>query len=69
MTQSERRKFLIDTLLSEQSRYKDLVVPTGAAEQKQLLRSLMNVRGPGEISRDFWPYRMNTCGRKLQKKG
>ena len=53
MTQSERRKFLIDTLLSEQSRYKDLVVPTGAAEQKQLLRSLMNVRGPGEISRDF----------------
>ena len=53
MTQNEKRIFLIHELLDEQPRYKKLAIPLEAAAQKQLLRSLMNVRRPGEISRDF----------------
>lgn len=53
MTQSMRRAFLINRLLDEQPRYRDLQIPKGAAEQKRLLRSLLNVRMPGNISDDF----------------
>ena len=44
---------MIRELLDEQPRYKNLAIPLEAVEQKQLLRSLLNVRGPGEINRDF----------------
>lgn len=53
MTQDGRRVFLINRLLSEQSRYKDLQIPQDTAEQKRLLRSLFNIRMPGNISDDF----------------
>lgn len=53
MTQTERRSFLIDRLIAEQPRYRGLAVPESAAEQKRLLRSLMNVRMPGSIGADF----------------
>ena len=53
MTQDRRRVFLINRLLSEQARYKDLQIPQDTAEQKRLLRSLLNVRMPGKISDDF----------------
>lgn len=53
MTQNERRTFLIQKLLSEQSRYRDLQIPPSEAEQKTLLRSLMNIRPPLPIGEDF----------------
>lgn len=53
MNQTERRKFLIQRLLDEQSRYKGLAIPQDKAEQRQLLRSLFNIRMPGNISDDF----------------
>ena len=53
MTQNEKRIFLIRELLAEQPRYKNMVILSETAEQKQLLRSLMNVRMPGEIGDDF----------------
>lgn len=53
MTQDERRGFLIDRLIAEQPRYRGLSVPEDAAEQRRLLRSLMNVRMPGSIGEDF----------------
>lgn len=53
MTQSMRRTFLINRLLDEQPRYRELQIPQDAAEQKRLLRSLFNVRMPGKISDDF----------------
>lgn len=53
MNQSERRKFLIRELLQENARYRDMEIPAGEAEQKQLLRGLMNVRLPGRIGREF----------------
>lgn len=53
MTQAERQTFLIQKLLDEQQRYKDIEIPQDTAEQKRLLRSLLNVRSPKTISNDF----------------
>ena len=53
MTQTERRIFLIKTLLGERMSYKGIDVPQSKTEQRTLLRSLMNVRSPGKIDDDF----------------
>ena len=53
MTQEKRRIFLIKTLLDEQTRYRDISIPCGEAEQKTLLRSLMNIRPPLPVGEDF----------------
>ena len=53
MTQAERRLFLIRSLMEEKTEYRDLRVPKDTQGQRQLLRSLMNVRAPGEIGGEF----------------
>ena len=53
MDQSERRKYLIRELLKEDRRYRGIGIPEDVIGQKNLLRSLMNVRMPEPISRDF----------------
>lgn len=53
MTQKERREFLIRYLLSENPRYSHYDVPKEEGEQRAFLRSLMNVRMPGEIEDSF----------------
>ena len=53
MNRTERRRYLIGELLKENSEYRRIQVPAAAAEQKQLLRSLMNVRMPAPISEEF----------------
>ena len=53
MNQTERRMFLIQKLLDEQPRYKDMEIPQDKTEQKRLLRSLFNIRNPKKISDDF----------------
>ena len=42
MTQTERRRFLLSSLLAEAPEYRQLAVPDDAAGQK-LLRALLNV--------------------------
>ena len=47
MNQTQRRKALIQMLLSEQpGRYRGLTVPTGEDMQRRLLRALLNLREP-----------------------
>lgn len=46
MNQTERRLYLIKSLISEQQQYKDISIPQGEPEQKRLLRSLFNIRIP-----------------------
>ena len=53
MSQAEKRKFLIQKLMDEQPRFQKLQTPPEAAEQKTLLRSLMNIRPPHPIGEDF----------------
>ena len=53
MTQMAARIYLIQSLLNEQSSYTDIPIPTNQQEQKNLLRSLFNIRMPNPISNDF----------------
>ena len=53
MNQSEKRLFLIERLLKEQQRYSNMRIPTGADDQKMLLRSLMNIRMPEAMDEEF----------------
>ena len=53
MTQTERRRFLIQYLLKENPRYDGVEIPNSEAEQKRLLRSLVNVREAIPASGDF----------------
>ena len=53
MTQDEKRLFLIQELLAGQPQYGDMEIPRGATAQKNLLRSLMNVRRPSGASDRF----------------
>ena len=53
MTHEEKRIYLIKTLLDEQPRCRNIKIPTDERGQKDLLRSLMNVRMPAPISDDY----------------
>ena len=53
MEQAERRAYLIRRLVEEEPRYRGLAIPGDTAEQKSLLRALMNVRPPRPIGEDF----------------
>ena len=51
MTQNERRLYLIENLLAE--RGERIEIPTDEYSQKQLLRSLFNIRMPKPVTNDF----------------
>ena len=51
MTQLERRKYLINYLLSERNESAD--IPKDEYSQKRLLRSLFNIRMPKPVSEEF----------------
>ena len=53
MNQSEKRLFLIQSLLKENQEYRDMNVPAEPERQRQLLRGLMNIRAPKRIGADF----------------
>ena len=53
MTHEEKRIYLIKTLLAEQPRYGNIEIPTDGQGQKDLLRSLMNVRSPAPLSDEY----------------
>lgn len=53
MTQREKRIYLIRELLREQPQYADVKIPADEQEQKNMLRSLFNIRMPRPASRIF----------------
>ena len=53
MNQSEKRLFLIQSLLKENQEYRDMNIPAEPERQRQLLRGLMNIRAPKHIGADF----------------
>lgn len=69
MLQEERRKYLIEYLLKENSRYEKYAIPENQEEQRALLRALMNVRMPGRISEDFLAVQDEYLRTEIQSKG
>ena len=53
MTQAEKRVYLITQLLNELPEYENIKIPTDETEQKNLLRSLFNIRMPSPVRDDF----------------
>lgn len=53
MNQDERRKYLIKYLMDENFEYKGIQIPSNSEEQRALLRGLMNVRQPKDVSEEF----------------
>ena len=53
MTHDEKRIYLIKELLKEQPGYENIEIPLDERGQKDLLRSLMNVRLPAPLSDEY----------------
>ncbi len=53
MNQEEKRLYLIEYLLRERNKCNNIQIPNDEPEQKQLLRSLFNIRLPSPISDGF----------------
>ncbi len=53
MNQTEKRRFLINSLINENSEYADISVPNDKNGQKLLLRGLLNIRMPKSCDQTF----------------
>lgn len=53
MAHSDRLIYLISAMIDEMPQYCNIAIPDDEPEQKKLLRSLMNVRPPFPVSKDF----------------
>ena len=69
MNQIERRRFLIQELLKENPKYREMEIPTNENEQCNLLRGLMNIRSPQAISDKFLTVQDEYLQEKISRKG
>ena len=69
MKQQERRLYLIRELLHEQPRYRNIEISKDHAEQKKLLRSLMNIRMAAPISEAFLQTQDEYLQETIKEKG
>ena len=69
MNQSERRLFLIQSLLRERPSCQKQIIPTDSERQRILLRELMNVRNPHPISPEFLETQDTYLWEETAKKG
>lgn len=69
MTQNEKRLFLIKYLINENSKYSNIVIPEDIEEQKNLLRSLFNVRMPNKVSNEFLEIQNSYLQEEIKRKG
>lgn len=69
MTQSERQIFLIKELISEKNEYKNIQIPSDDAQQKILLRSLMNIREAKNADKNFLEIQDEYLQEELMQKG
>lgn len=69
MKQEERRLYLIRELLHEQPRYRNIEISKDHAEQKKLMRSLMNIRMAAPISEAFLQTQDEYLQETIKEKG
>ena len=69
MTQEKRRNYLIEHLKNENRSFRQLRVPQEERGQKDLLRSLMNVRPPKAIPEEFAAVQDAYLQAEREKKG
>ena len=69
MTQTERREYLIATLLKEQPQYSELEIPASEREQKILLRSLLNICIAQPVADNFLTIQDTYLQEEIRQKG
>lgn len=69
MTQAERRIYLLNYLLNEQKEYSGMNTPTEPAEQRLLLRGLLNVRPPMPAKEEFLTIQDEYLKEEIYRKG
>ena len=69
MTHEQKRIWLINELLTEDSNYNGYGIPSQEQEQKDLLRALMNVRPPKPISQQFLQVQDEYLSEEVKKNG
>ena len=69
MTQNERLDYLVEAFKTDSVRYKDLATPSDTAGKRQLLRSLMNIRMPGEMPEEVLKIQNEYLSGRAQEKG
>ena len=69
MTQNEKLLFLIRYLINENSQYGNIGIPGDEAEQFNLYRSLVNVRMPATVSKEYLKIEDEFLREETAKKG
>lgn len=69
MTQQQRRLYLIQELLKEQPQYQGMEIPQEEQGQKQLLRSLFNIRLPRSAGAEFLAVQDAYLQEEIRRKG
>lgn len=69
MNQEERLKNLLEAFIADSAEYKDLAVEDNVEEERRVLRSLMNIRMPGEISEDILRLQDEYLQERAREKG
>lgn len=69
MKQKERRIYLIKELLFERPEYAGMEIPSDEQGQKNLLRSLFNIRMPRAVSKDFLNVQDDYLREETRRKG
>ena len=69
MNNDERLNYLIDELIKENIRYKNIEIPKEYDNKVKLLRSLMNVREPKSLSKEFLEIQDIFLQEQVKKKG
>ncbi len=69
MTHNEKLLYLTQELLSESSQYKGMAIPYDIGKQKRLLRTLMNIREPLPITREFQEIQDQYLSEEATEKG
>lgn len=69
MTQEERRLYLIKALLWEQPGFANTAIPADQELQKNLLRSLFNIRMPNSVSNEFLQVQDYYLREEIKQKG
>lgn len=67
--QSKRIKYLIDYLIKEDERYKNISFSQSEDEGKNLLRALLNIREPKTITEEFLKIQDEYLQEEISKKG
>lgn len=69
MNQKARRQYLLETLLKEEKRFQSIKIPNTELEERNLLRSLMNIRYPKPIGNEFLEVQDAYLHKELEEKG